>query len=66
MYELVLDAVRRCDVKTAEEHATDLVHQDELPLFYCAELNFWMAGVEIGLQQDADVKNLPWDERLSG
>jgi hypothetical protein len=60
MYELVLDAVWRCDVKAVEELATDLIHQDELPLFYCAELNFWMAGVEIGFQRDADVRNLPW------
>ena len=57
---MVLDAVWHCDVKTVEELAADLIHQDELPLFYCAELNFWMAGVEIGLQRDADVRNLPW------
>jgi hypothetical protein len=54
MHELVLDAVWRYDVKTAEELATDLIHQDDLPLFYCAKLNFWMAGLEICLQRDAD------------
>jgi hypothetical protein len=59
MYELVLDAVWRCDVKTVEELATELIHQDDVPLFYCAELNFWMAGVEICLQRVADV-SLAW------
>jgi hypothetical protein len=55
MYELVLDAVWRQDVTTVEQLATDLIHQDDLPVFYCAELYFFLAVVEIYLQRDANV-----------